>query len=104
MAACKVALRLKTFSGLTPYEYICKIWTPDPDRFIANPVHQMPGLNDWPNITTDRHQARAEISDFGAFAARHHSEAEAPKLYETAPRANCRDRRVALEAVEPVEE
>ena len=37
--------RLKTLSGLTPYEYICKIWTSEPDRFILNPIHQMPGLN-----------------------------------------------------------
>ncbi len=39
------ARRLKTLSGLTPYEYICKIWTSEPDRFILNPIHQMPGLN-----------------------------------------------------------
>jgi transposase-like protein len=25
--------RLKTLKGLTPYEYICKIWTTEPDRF-----------------------------------------------------------------------
>lgn len=37
--------RLKTLKGLTPYEYICKIWTTDPDRFNLNPIHQMPGLN-----------------------------------------------------------
>jgi transposase InsO family protein len=37
--------RRKTLSGLTPYEYICKIWTSEPDRFILNPIHQMPGLN-----------------------------------------------------------
>ena len=36
---------LKTLNGLTPYEYICKIWTSEPDRFILNPIHQMPGLN-----------------------------------------------------------
>ncbi|PTN01045.1 hypothetical protein C8N32_11850, partial [Rhodovulum imhoffii] len=30
---------------LTPYEYICKVWTSEPDRFILNPIHQMPGLN-----------------------------------------------------------
>ena len=45
MAAYNFARRLKTLSGLTPYEYICKIWTSEPDRFILNPVHQMPGLN-----------------------------------------------------------
>jgi transposase InsO family protein len=26
--------RLKTLKGLTPYEYICKIWTAEPNRFI----------------------------------------------------------------------
>ena len=43
--ACNFARRLKTLSGLTPYEYICKIRTSEPDRFILNPIHQMPGLN-----------------------------------------------------------
>ena len=37
--------RLKTLKGLTPYEYICKIWTTEPARFTLNPHHQMPGLN-----------------------------------------------------------
>src|SRR6201997_2711840 len=36
--------RLKTLKGLTPYEYICKCWTSQPERFIFNPLHQMPGL------------------------------------------------------------
>jgi len=31
--------------GLTPYEYICKIWTTEPERFKLDPIHQMPGLN-----------------------------------------------------------
>lgn len=35
----------KTLNGLTPYEYIAKIWTSEPERFIVNPIHQMPGLN-----------------------------------------------------------
>jgi hypothetical protein len=39
------ARQLKTLSGLTPYEYIAKIWMSEPDRFIVNPIHQMPGLN-----------------------------------------------------------
>lgn len=43
--AYNYARRLKTPSGLTPYEYICKIWTSEPDRFILNPIHQMPRLN-----------------------------------------------------------
>jgi transposase InsO family protein len=37
--------RLKTLKGLTPFEYICKIWTTEPERFNLNPTHQMPGLN-----------------------------------------------------------
>ena len=37
--------RLKTLKGLTSYEYICKIWTIEPERFKINPIHQMPGLN-----------------------------------------------------------
>jgi transposase-like protein len=45
LAAYNFARRLKTLGGLTPYEYICKIWTSEPDRFILNPIHQMPGLN-----------------------------------------------------------
>jgi len=45
MAAYNFARRLKTLGGLTPYEYICKVWTSDPDRFILDPIHQMPGLN-----------------------------------------------------------
>ena len=43
--AYNFARRLKTLSGLAPYEYICKIWISEPDRFILNPIHQMPGLN-----------------------------------------------------------
>ncbi|MEM9429180.1 MAG: integrase core domain-containing protein, partial [Pseudomonadota bacterium] len=39
------ARRLKTLSGLTPYDDICKIWTSEPDRSIVDPIHQMPGLN-----------------------------------------------------------
>jgi len=43
--AYNYARRLKTLVGLTPYEYICKIWTSEPDQFILNPIHQMPGLS-----------------------------------------------------------
>ncbi len=45
IAAYNFARRLKTLNGLTPYEYICKVWTSEPDRFTVNPIHQMPGLN-----------------------------------------------------------
>ena len=37
--------RLKTLKGLTPYEYICKVWTHEPERFRINPIHHMPGPN-----------------------------------------------------------
>ena len=37
--------RLKTLKGLTPYEFICRCWTNEPDRFNLDPLHQMPGLN-----------------------------------------------------------
>lgn len=43
-AAYNFARRLKTLSGLTPYEYVCNVWTSDPDRFVVDPFHQMPEL------------------------------------------------------------
>jgi transposase InsO family protein len=43
--AYNYARRLKTLKGLTPYEYICKIWTKEPQRFRLNPIHQLTGLN-----------------------------------------------------------
>src|SRR3954447_18587346 len=43
--AYNYARRLKTLKGLTPYEFICKAWTTEPQRFTLNPLHQMPGLN-----------------------------------------------------------
>ena len=44
-AAYNHAKRLKTLKGLTPSEYIHKIWTEDPKRFKLNPAHQTLGLN-----------------------------------------------------------
>lgn len=44
LATYNFARRLKI---LTPYEYICQLWTSESDRFIVNPIHQMPGLNSW---------------------------------------------------------
>lgn len=43
--AYNFARRLKTLKGLTPYEFICKRWTSEPERFILNPIHQSSGLN-----------------------------------------------------------
>ena len=45
VAAYNFAKRLKTLKGLTPYEYICKCWTKEPERFYSNPHHQTPGPN-----------------------------------------------------------
>jgi len=45
VTAYNFARRLKTLKGLTPYEFICKRWTREPERFRLNPTHQMPGLN-----------------------------------------------------------
>ena len=45
MMAYNYARRLKTLKGLTSYEYICKIWTTDPERFNINPFHHNTGLN-----------------------------------------------------------
>ena len=36
---------LKWLRGLTPYEFISKTWATEPERFTANPHHQIPGLN-----------------------------------------------------------
>jgi len=45
ISAYNFGRRLKTLKGLTPYEFICKCWTSQPERFTLNPLHQMPGLN-----------------------------------------------------------
>lgn len=45
LAAYNFVRRLKTLGGLTPCEYICKIWSSEPDRSIPKPIHQLPGLN-----------------------------------------------------------
>ena len=45
ITAYNFARRLKTLKGLTPFEFICKCWTKEPERFRLNPIHQMPRLN-----------------------------------------------------------
>src|ERR687890_1082969 len=45
LTAYNFARRLKTLKGLTPFEFICKRWTIEPQRFRLDPLHQMPGLN-----------------------------------------------------------
>ena len=43
LSACNFARRLKTLRGRTPYEYICKVWTSEPQRFRVEPDHLIPG-------------------------------------------------------------
>jgi hypothetical protein len=43
--ACNFARRLKTLNGLSPYEYLCKLWTKESERFIVSPIQKMTGLN-----------------------------------------------------------
>nr|WP_249201339.1 integrase core domain-containing protein [Gluconobacter sphaericus] len=50
MTAYNFGQRLKTLNGLTPYEYVCKIWTSEPEKFIINPDHQIQVLNTWIKI------------------------------------------------------
>lgn len=45
ITAYNYARRLKTLKGRTPYEYIYKIWTVEPERLKLDPIRQMPGLN-----------------------------------------------------------
>jgi transposase-like protein len=45
LAAYNFAKRLKTLRGLTPYEFICKRWTENPDQFRLDPIHHKLGLN-----------------------------------------------------------
>jgi transposase-like protein len=45
LMAYNCAKRLKTLKGLTPYEYICKIWQQEPERFTVHPCHHTLGPN-----------------------------------------------------------
>jgi hypothetical protein len=39
------ARRLKALRGLTPYEFICRAWTKEPERFRIDPSYHTAGLN-----------------------------------------------------------
>ena len=41
VSAYNFAKRLKTLKGLTPYEYLCRAWTKEPERFTLNPLQQI---------------------------------------------------------------
>jgi hypothetical protein len=43
--AYNFAKRLQPLNGLTPHEYVCAVWTNEPDRFTFNPTHLTSRLN-----------------------------------------------------------
>ena len=45
LAAYNHARRLKTLKGLTPHDYLCRIWTEEPERIRLNPCHHAPALS-----------------------------------------------------------
>lgn len=45
LMAYNFARRLKVLKGLTAYEYVCKIWTKEPERFKISPYQHIVGLN-----------------------------------------------------------
>lgn len=49
MTADNFGRRLKTLSCLTPYEYVRKMWTSEPERFIINAAQPIKsrGLNNY---------------------------------------------------------
>ena len=63
--AYNYARRLKTLKGLTPYEYICKSWTSQPQRFKLNPLQKMPGLNSYRQSLLPTGSLRPGRSDEG---------------------------------------
>ena len=48
VSAYNFGRRLKTLKGLTPYEFICRRWALEPEKFRLDPIHQMRGgLGNW---------------------------------------------------------
>ena len=43
LLAYNYAKRLKTLRGLTPYEFVCREWQRDPDRFYRDPTQDTLG-------------------------------------------------------------
>src|SRR5580700_3022750 len=64
--AYNFARRLKTLRGLTPYEFICKAWTSEPQRFKISPLQQMPGLNSASQFDSNLPRARVAKSVKGS--------------------------------------
>jgi hypothetical protein len=59
VTAYNYARRLKTLKGLTPYEYICKSWTSQPERFKLKPAPVNAGTK---NLEQPSTQARTRQS------------------------------------------
>lgn len=45
VSAYNFGRRLKTLKGLMQYEYVCRLWIEESQRFVLNPLHHMPGPN-----------------------------------------------------------
>jgi hypothetical protein len=62
--AYNFARRLKTLNALTPYEYVCKIWTNMPEIFDLNPN---PSTWDQPLASAERNPGYSPIGTLRAF-------------------------------------
>jgi hypothetical protein len=49
VTAYNFAKHLKALRWKTPFEAICAAWTEDPEAFIINPRHLIPGPNNIPD-------------------------------------------------------
>lgn len=61
VSAYNFGRRLKTLKALTPYEFICKRWTSEPERFTLDPIHHMPELNTWARFVGSKLSERGII-------------------------------------------
>ena len=48
--AYNFARRLKTLKGLTPYEFVCKAWTSQPNKFTNQPAPENAGTEQLSNF------------------------------------------------------
>lgn len=70
LMAYHFARRLKTLKGLTPYEFVCKTWTNEPERFTINPTQHTVGLNSQRDSIFDgRHGSLLRVGNTSLSAA-----------------------------------
>ena len=99
VSAYNFARRLKTLKGLTPYEFVCKAWTSQPQRFKLNPLQQMPGRKHLAPISANLSNVcptRREAFQWIRVDARRRSGSQAPSF------DRCADCRVAARTKAPV--